>query len=862
MSNIQVVVRCRGRTERESNAKSPVVVELPNDNFSVVDPYITINNDKRSVVDSKTYKVDQVYGSQADQGVIFENVALPLFNDFMEGFNVTILAYGQTGTGKTYTMCGDERVKKIKEQSVADGRNYIMNSSPAINSEFFSSSYSESSGIIPRVLVELFNRLEDPKYDYVVKCSFLELYNEELSDMLDDKGKLRMYETNKNTVVQNLTEEYILNSIEGLRLLDRGLNKRKTASTKLNDFSSRSHTIFTINLYKKVEAGPNGLGTKSSIHSKPDSLGSSSYKSGSLRSSSPKPGSFLGHSRPSRAPRTHLMAPLGPLGALSEASSVEESGELFKISKINLVDLAGSENITKSGAQNQRAKEAGIINQSLLTLGRVINCLSEGITKESHIPYRESKLTRLLKDSIGGNTKTSLIATISPAKINIEETISTLDYASKVKNIKNSPQSYENSNMIMKKILVKNLSHEIVKLNNDLKSTRSKNGIYLNEENYRQIIDENDGVKLDLKEAKMKNETMDKEILKMKILNLTLNDENLKIKTSNFKLNDEVISLKLSNSTLNDEVSSLKSSNMTLNTEIESLKSSNAAKESSISSLNEAVLGIKSSNSALNERILALNSSNASKDSVIASLNGDISSLKSSLSSKDAAISSLNATLSSNSSIITTLNNKITIKDSKIASLEAKCSAITNNLHSLQKMNDDLSHFITKDHLQNSNDDKLSNMNKNLAKDLARLTSSVKSYQTLFESSLNEIELEKTKIVNKHNEWKLKSNSLFQEEVGEENDLDENEANYPENKHKSSIKTVDKQPQNSLVQFDHPKHLMDSSLNSLASKRNREFDIKSSSKIPILCEENKENEGERKRRRMKTSVDILQYYTS
>lgn len=820
MSNIQVVVRCRGRTERESNAKSPVVVELPDDSFSVVDPYITVNNDKRSVVDRKTYKVDQVYGSQADQGMIFENVALPLFNDFMAGYNVTILAYGQTGTGKTYTMCGDERAK-ISKGAVNTDQDYTMNSSPVVNSEFFADSYSASSGIIPRVLVELFNRLEDPKYDYVVKCSFLELYNEELSDMLDDKGKLRLYETNKNMVVQNLTEEYILNSVEGLRLLQRGLNKRKTASTKLNDFSSRSHTIFTITLYRKGDE-PRSNDTKASKVS--------TTSSSRLGSSSPKPGMVApGQSKPPRAPsRNHLMAPVGPFS--DNTTNSEELGELFKISKINLVDLAGSENITKSGAQNQRAKEAGIINQSLLTLGRVINCLSEGITKESHIPYRESKLTRLLKDSIGGNTKTSLIATISPAKINIEETLSTLDYASKVKNIKNSPQSYETSNMILKKILVKNLSNEIVKLNNDLKSTRSKNGIYLNEENYRQLMAENEGAKLDLKEAKMRNETLDREVSKTKSMNMTLNEENQKMKASNHTLNEEINTIKTANSELNIEVRTLQNSNSDLSVEIENLKSSHASKDASISTLNEDIFNIRSSNSALTDQINTLNSSNSSKDHIIISLNKEITTLKSTLATKEESITSLEAIASSNASTITSLNHKVSSKDSKITNLKAKCTKISTKLHSLQQINEDLSKFITTEHLQHSNNDKLSSINKDLVKDLARLTSSVQSYQTLFEKSLNEIELEKNKIVNKHDEWKSKSNDLFMENEDEE----EIESSADSKRVQNNIRS---------------NGLLESSLN-LASKRNRE--MKLSSKIPILWEDNKENEGEKKRRRIDT----------
>lgn len=427
-SNIQVVVRCRGRNVREIQAKSPVMVELPSDTFSSADPSITVNQNQQvsgflNSMNSKTYTVDQIYGSQADQQLLFEKVAMPLFQDFLNGINVTILAYGQTGTGKTYTMCGNGDFDVDLKDS--------GNEEPHLH---------EQAGIIPRVLGELFSALDRMDSDYVVKCSFIELYNEELKDLLNDdseRNKLRMFELKRpvynSLFIQNLQEKYINSTIEGLSILQKGLMKRKTASTKLNDVSSRSHTIFTINLYKKGE------------------------------------------------------------------------NELFKVSKINLADLAGSENINRSGAVNQRAKEAGLINQSLLTLGRVINSLSEKSTLSSsvsHIPYRESKLTRLLQDSIGGKTKTTLIATISPAKMNLEETISTLEYASRAKNIQNKPQLGQECETTLKKILLKDMSKEITKLNNELIATRSKNGIWMDEKNYQNLIDENELLKADLTETK------------------------------------------------------------------------------------------------------------------------------------------------------------------------------------------------------------------------------------------------------------------------------------------------------------------------------------------------------------------------
>ncbi|EGV61971.1 kinesin-domain-containing protein [Yamadazyma tenuis ATCC 10573] len=455
MSNIQVVVRCRERNQREVKAKSQVVVELASEQYSISQPTITINPCQNSQIsqkilnslDSKTYTFDQVYGPLADQELVFKKAVNPIFKEFLNGFNVSILAYGQTGTGKTYTMCG---------------KTEIHNKTPI--------EIDKHSGIIPRVLCELFSHLNSNNDDYFIKCSFIELYNENLRDLLNDdvddsnfgtnpgassnnKKGLKIFENrngNSGIYIQNLTEVNINSLNSGFRLLNKGINKRKVASTKLNDFSSRSHTVFTINLYKK---DPN-------------------------------------------------------------------DSETIKHSKINLVDLAGSENVSKSGSINQRAKEAGSINQSLLTLGRVITSLSEkslhgNDVNLNHIPYRESKLTRLLQDSIGGKTKTLLISTISPAKINLEETLSTLDYSLKVKNIENKPQLGQDFDLIMKQILIKDLSNEIIKLNKDLISTRSRNGIYMDENNYNSLLEENASNKNELTELKSKARILSSKVQKL-----------------------------------------------------------------------------------------------------------------------------------------------------------------------------------------------------------------------------------------------------------------------------------------------------------------------------------------------------------
>lgn len=300
----------------------------------------------------------------------------------------------------------------------------------------------EAAGIIPRTLYGLFDRLGEDEGENSVKCSFIELYNEELRDLLshEDNAKLKIYDDNSKkgqttTQVQGMEESHIKSASKGLALLRQGSHKRQVAATKCNDLSSRSHTVFTITVYMK---------------------------------------------------------------------KTSDTGEDFvSAGKLNLVDLAGSENIQRSGAENKRAAEAGLINKSLLTLGRVINALVE---KSTHIPYRESKLTRLLQDSLGGRTKTCIVATLSPAKSNLEETISTLDYAFRAKNIKNKPQANQ---MVSKKTMLREFTSEIEKLKNELMATRQRNGVYLTQEAYEEITTESESRRILSEEQRDKIEIIE-----------------------------------------------------------------------------------------------------------------------------------------------------------------------------------------------------------------------------------------------------------------------------------------------------------------------------------------------------------------
>ncbi|KAI4378545.1 hypothetical protein MLD38_016009 [Melastoma candidum] len=396
--NVQVLLRCRPFSDEELRTNAPQVVTC-----NEYQREVSVSQNIAGKHLDRVFMFDKVFGPSAQQKDLYEQAVVPIVNEVLEGFNCTIFAYGQTGTGKTYTMEGE-----------------CKRSKSGLNGELPS-----EAGVIPRAVKQIFDTLESQNAEYSVKVTFIELYNEEITDLLapeelskvvmDDKQKkqlLLMEDGKGGVLVRGIEEEIVTTATEIFTLLERGSSKRRTAETMLNKQSSRSHSLFSITIHIK-EATPEGE-------------------------------------------------------------------ELIKCGKLNLVDLAGSENISRSGAREGRAREAGEINKSLLTLGRVINALVEHL---GHIPYRDSKLTRLLRDSLGGRTKTCIIATVSPAVHCLEETLSTLDYAHRAKNIKNKP---EVNQKMMKSTLIKDLYGEIDRLKAEVYAAREKNGVYIPKERFYQ----------------------------------------------------------------------------------------------------------------------------------------------------------------------------------------------------------------------------------------------------------------------------------------------------------------------------------------------------------------------------------------
>eukprot|EP00177_Eucheuma_denticulatum_P008603 GFKZ01015660.1.p1 GENE.GFKZ01015660.1~~GFKZ01015660.1.p1 ORF type:complete len:1167 (+),score=203.81 GFKZ01015660.1:298-3798(+) len=453
--NVQVAVRCRPLNHREKTSGERTVLVCAEDRREVV---CVAPASQRKVHSSaapnpkKTYTYDHVFGPDATQQDVYRGVVESIVDEVLQGYNCTVFAYGQTGTGKTHTMEGrrDSEMVAIEERRIA-----------------------ENAGIIPRAVKQVFDHLRSITDEHSVRVSHLELYNEQLTDLLSphDAGSdsLRMYEDPaKGTFVQGLEDIVVTNEEEIFAVLDKSALKRRTAETLMNKYSSRSHSVFSITIHIK--------------------------------------------------------------------ESTPEGADLLKVGKLNLVDLAGSENVGRSGAIKGRAREAGNINQSLLTLGRVITAL---VDRHPHIPYRDSKLTRLLQESLGGRNKTCIIATVTPGSHSLEETASTLDYAYRAKSIKNRPTVNQ---MIAKHVLLKEYTEEILKLKKELDANRSKNGVYLPPEEYQKLQSIASQQKDTISELELRNEEFEKRTAslreKLETTQGALDREQAQLKNTQFVLEE------------------------------------------------------------------------------------------------------------------------------------------------------------------------------------------------------------------------------------------------------------------------------------------------------------------------------------
>ncbi|KAL4222761.1 Kinesin-1 heavy chain [Mactra antiquata] len=320
---IKVVCRVRPLNSSEEKAGSKFVLKFPSEE--------TIS------CGGKVFAFDRVLKPSVSQEYVYTVAAKPIVADVLSGYNGTIFAYGQTSSGKTHTM----------EGVLGDG---------------------DLQGIIPRIVQDIFNYIYgmDENLEFHIKVSYFEIYMDKIRDLLDvTKTNLSVHEDkNKVTYVKGATERFVLSPEEVMEAIDEGKANRHVAVTNMNEHSSRSHSVFLINVKQE-----------------------------------------------------------------NTETQKKLSGKLY------LVDLAGSEKVSKTGAEGAVLDEAKNINKSLSALGNVISALAEG--NKSHVPYRDSKLTRILQESLGGNARTTMIICCSPASYNESETKSTLLFGQRAKTIKN-----------------------------------------------------------------------------------------------------------------------------------------------------------------------------------------------------------------------------------------------------------------------------------------------------------------------------------------------------------------------------------------------------------------------------------------
>ncbi|KFK44282.1 hypothetical protein AALP_AA1G238000 [Arabis alpina] len=398
--NITVTIRFRPLSQREVNNGDEIAWYADGD--------YTIRNEYNPAL---CYGFDRVFGPPTTTRRVYDIAAQQVVSGAMSGINGTVFAYGVTSSGKTHTMHGEQR----------------------------------SPGIIPLAVKDVFSIIQEtPEREFLLRVSYLEIYNEVINDLLDPTGQnLRIREDSQGTYVEGIKDEVVLSPAHALSLIASGEEHRHVGSNNVNLFSSRSHTMFTLT----IESSPHGKG---------------------------------------------------------------EDGEDVTLSQLHLIDLAGSES-SKTEITGQRRKEGSSINKSLLTLGTVISKLTD--TKAAHIPYRDSKLTRLLQSTLSGHGRVSLICTITPASSTSEETHNTLKFAQRCKHV----EIKASRNKIMdEKSLIKKYQKEISCLQEEL--TQLKRGVSMPTSNQEDLADRKLQVKL---QSRLEDEDEAKAALMGRIQRLT-----------------------------------------------------------------------------------------------------------------------------------------------------------------------------------------------------------------------------------------------------------------------------------------------------------------------------------------------------
>mmetsp|Transcript_17621 Transcript_17621/g.17589 ORF Transcript_17621/g.17589 Transcript_17621/m.17589 type:complete len:735 (-) Transcript_17621:34-2238(-) len=690
LGNIKVVCRFRPLNQKEKEISMQTCVEFSPDNRTV---HVRAQSESTEPL---KFNFDYVFDPSSHQSSVYDVAAKPVVESVMQGFNGTVFAYGQTSSGKTFTMSGPDFTDP------------------------------DLMGIIPRMVGTVFDQIamSEEYLEFQVKVSYCEIYMEKIKDLLEpSKNNLKIHEDRiRGVYISGITERYANDDQEVYDLMALGLDNREVGYTNMNAGSSRSHSIFII--------------------------------------------------------------------TISQSNTKDFSS---KVGKLYLVDLAGSEKVGKTGAEGKRLEEAKNINKSLTTLGQVISALTDG--KSTHVPYRDSKLTRVLQDSLGGNSKTTLIVTCSPSPYNESETVSTLRFGIRAKAIKNKPKVNREYTVAELKLLLSKSREEISikdKRIFELETSLKQSGIQI-PENIESTEDE-DSSFLNMSKASEYDEVIQE------------------LEEARSRLSEECQASSLLRQELGvtqTDLESLKAVNDYMMKELEkannlnkALKSSIEAKDEKICTLTDANEKLVEENKALAAKELKLEQTVIGKDVELEQLRSDIKKLQAALLEKEHEIKTQWEDFDTDEGVqkvgsASTLPSWDLMKEEKeLWDNEKKLLVVElqNKTNSIISLNQQLDEFKTKckelEATLNQDEKELQIENKILQRSLEQLT---KKYHILTAKK------SKLKIEGKTNEKKMKRVTDKCTEL-------ENKVNHYREKYKSakfSLKQINLQQETARASISH-----------------------------------------------------------
>ena len=620
--NISVIIRIKAKTPDEFDTKYTSMKISKSNTISLISK-------------KKDFYYDYIGDENSTQKDIFEHCGKKICDYSLEGYNGTIFAYGQTGSGKTYTLLGKSITNKLENKSnnisaVLTNNSddvemsYINEKNEDLDNSYYYEQNDERIGLLPRILYYLFHNSSKSENEnkYIFKISYLEIYKENMIDLLypDNKEKVQLSDVNGVLDLKNLRKLIISSPEEAIKYIIDGNHFRHTGSTLMNNESSRSHAIISIYI---------------------------------------------------------------------ENNLIKENK--VKKSVFHIIDLAGSERQKKTGTYGDRVKEAGAINKSLLNLSIVIQKI---INNQKPIPYRDSKLTHILRDSLGGNAKTSIIATISQLECNLEETVSTLNFAQNAKKIKNNAIINEELSANDAKILKEKFKNLQINYNSIYKKyaelqkeyQNQRNTMYEKESISKSLEIQNEDINRMMKDILEKEEELKKikeenDGLKDKI---EKNDIAFKVKDADIRvikiklnnLNNERINISKENNELKNQIKNLEEE---LNKNNEKIKIINERHKKEISNFEKNYKNLQNQNTQNDSVLNDLKEKIRQYEEQLNNMNIELNKSKKKIEEKELNLKSINSLLLQKDNENKLLNNSINVYKDEINSKKKELEELNRN---------------------------------------------------------------------------------------------------------------------------------------------------------------------------------------